>query len=176
MLHSVLPAVATANTLDVSAIRSRAWLQHSHPYQVSGKVYKSCLIFLMVNTTRSPEKKLLPWEWAVNNLLGAAAFRFEKCPPTPHNECQVRTLRTGTSRIRKLCRPPVTHTSCSSTTLGTVVGLRDFPSRETQITHDQASAGDVENQDNRVREPWQVSKDNEAVEKVAFLNIWKKRW
>ena len=67
------------------------------------------------------------------------------------------------------------HASCSSNTLDTVDGLRDFPSRETQITHDQASAGDVESQDNRVREPRQVSKDNEAVEKVAFLNIWKKK-
>ena len=68
------------------------------------------------------------------------------------------------------------HASCSSNTLDTVDGLRDFPSRETQITHGQASAGDVESQDNRVREPRQVSKDNEAVEKVAFLNIRKKRW
>ena len=72
-----------------------------------------------------------------------------------------------------LGRPPVTHAAGISTTLGTVDGLQDFPSRETQITHDQASAGGVESQDHRVRESLQVSKDNDAVEKVVFLNNWK---
>ena len=65
------------------------------------------------------------------------------------------------------------HAAGSSTALGTVDGLRDFPSRETQITHDQASAGGVGSQDHRVSESLQVSKDNDAVEKVVFLNIWK---
>ena len=72
-----------------------------------------------------------------------------------------------------LGRPPVTHAAGSSTTLGTVDWLRDFPSRETQITHDQASAGGVGSQDHRVRESLQVSKDNDAVEMVVFLNNWK---
>ena len=75
--------------------------------------------------------------------------------------------------VRMLGRPPVTHAAGSSTTLGTVDGLRDFPSRETQITHDQASAGGVESQDHRVRESLQVSKGNDAVKKVVFLNNWK---
>ena len=76
--------------------------------------------------------------------------------------------------VRMLGRPPVTHAAGSSTTLGTVDGLRDFLSCKRQITHDQASAGGVGSQDHRILESLQVSKDNDAVEKVVFLNIWKK--
>ena len=50
-----------------------------------------------------------------------------------------------------LGRQPVTDASGSSTTLSTVDRLRDFPSRATQSTHDQASTGNVGSQADRER-------------------------
>ena len=38
-LHSVLPALDTASTLDIPATRSRARHQQSHPYQLSREVH-----------------------------------------------------------------------------------------------------------------------------------------
>ena len=51
-----------------------------------------------------------------------------------------------------LGRPPVTHALGSFTTLSTVDGLRNFQSRETQSTHDQASTGNVGSQADSDRE------------------------
>ena len=73
-----------------------------------------------------------------------------------------------------LRRPPVPHVSGSATTLSVVDALRDFPSREPQSTHDQACTGNVGSQADRDRESWQVSKDNDSVEKAVFSLFGKK--
>ena len=87
----------------------------------------------------------------MGNLSGSATlFVSKSCSPTPQNECEVRPLRTGS--VRMLGRPPVPHALGSSTTLSTVDALREFPSRETQSTHDQASTGNVGNQADSDRE------------------------
>ena len=86
----------------------------------------------------------------MDNLSGTATLFVSKSyPPTPQNEYEVRQVVSG---CYVDCIHVVAHDFGSATTLSTVDGLRDLPSRGPQSTRDHASTGNAGSQADRDRE------------------------